>query len=378
MKDYTMFLPNYTVSADNYRYIPHVTHEFGKKAVVIGGKIAMSKTKEALLEAVKESELEIIDFIWYGNDCTYENIEKLMENPSVSEADMLFGVGDGRAVDTVKSLGKKIRKPYFAFPTLASNCAGTTAVCVVYNADGSFKEYDYLERPPYHTFINISVIADAPAKLLWAGIGDALSKECEVLFESRDKVMYHTPLMGRCVAKVCTALLVEYGKQALQDCHNKKASFELEQVALDIIVSTGMVSNFMTHENQPNPNEDYYYNSSLAHCLYYGASLLPECEKHLHGEIVAYGVLCLLTYDEQFGELEKIMEFNRSIGLPITLDEIGIKKSNLNMIAEKSSTVVKWKYIPGTPTKEKFIKAIMDNDEKGKVFKASERIEADD
>lgn len=377
MQAYTMFLPSYTVSPDNYKDVPHVTHEFGKKAVVIGGKTAMSKAKEALLEAVKGSELEIVDFIWYGDDCTYENIEKLMENPSVSEADMLFGVGGGRAVDTVKSLGKRIGKPCFAFPTLASNCAGTTAICVVYNADGSFRDYDYLERPPYHTFINISVIADAPAKLLWAGIGDALSKECEVLFESRNKFMYHTPLMGRCVATVCTAPLVEYGKQALQDCNNKKASFELEQVALAIIVSTGMVSNFMTHENQPDPSENYYYNSSLAHCLYYGASLLPECEKHLHGEIVSFGVLCLLTYDEQFEELEKIMEFNRSIGLPITLDDIDIKKSDLNIIAEKSSTVVEWKYMPGTPTKEKFIKAILDTDEKGKILKASKGTEAD-
>ena len=68
-----------------------------------------------------------------------------------------------------------------------------------------------MHAPSYHTFVNTKIIADSPEKLLWAGIGDALSKECEVLFASRDKFIYHTPLMGQCISKVCTTPLVEYG-----------------------------------------------------------------------------------------------------------------------------------------------------------------------
>ena len=47
-------------------------------------------------------------------------------------------------------------------------------------------------------------------------------------------------------------------EQALEDCRQRKPSFALEQVALDIIISTGIVSNFETHEAQPNPKDDYY------------------------------------------------------------------------------------------------------------------------
>lgn len=43
----------------------------------------------------------------------------------------------------------------------------------------------------------------------------------------------------------------------------KKLDFALEQVALDIIMSTGIVSNFATHENQPDSKDNYYYNSRL-------------------------------------------------------------------------------------------------------------------
>ena len=121
-----------------------------------------------------------------------------------------------------------------------------TAITVIYNSDGTFKEYYYLKQPAYHTFISTKIVADSPEELFWAGIGDALSKECEVKFACRDKDMYHTPLMGECIASICTDPLVKYGKKALEDCKNNNPSFELEQVALDIIMSTGIVSNFAT------------------------------------------------------------------------------------------------------------------------------------
>lgn len=366
MSKYSVFLPSYSVGEDCYKEIPYITRKYGKKAVVIGGKTAMEKAKVELLDGIEGSEVEILDFVWFGGDSNYENVEMLRRNPNVQKADMLFGVGGGRACDTVKTLADLEDKPFFTFPTLASNCAACTAITVIYNQDATFKEYYYMKGPAYHTFINTKVIAESPEKLLWAGIGDALSKECEVLFASRDKFMYHTPLMGACIAKVCTNPLVEYGKKALEDCRKNHPSFELEQVALDIVISTGIVSNFATHEAQPDPKDNYYYNSSLAHCVYYGSSMIPECEKHLHGEIVAFGVLCLLTYDNQIEERDRIMAFNKSIGLPITLAEIGMKESDLSKVAKKAASVVEWTYVPGTPTEERFIQAIHDTNAAGK------------
>ena len=366
LSSYSVFLPSYSVGPDCYREIPYVTRKYGTKAVVIGGKTAMQKAKPELEAAIRGSKVEIVDYIWYGGDSNYENIEKLKANETVQNADMLFGVGGGRACDTVKTLADMLDKPFFTFPTLASNCAACTAITVIYNADGSFKEYYYMHGPAYHTFVNTKIIADSPEKLLWAGIGDALSKECEVLFASRDKFIYHTPLMGQCVAKVCTTPLIEYGAAALEACRKNEADFALEQVALDIIMSTGIVSNFATHENQPDSKDNYYYNSSLAHCVYYGASTLPQCERHLHGEIVSFGVLCLLTYDGQIKERDRIMQFNKSVGLPVTLDELEISKEDLTKIADKAESVVEWTYVPGTPTKEKFIRAMIDTDAAGK------------
>lgn len=371
MSNYSVFLPSYSVGEKCYDEIPYVTRKYGKKAVVIGGKTAMAKAKPYLEEAVKNSDTDIIDYIWFGGDSSYENVEKLKNDPAVKAADMLFGVGGGRACDTVKMLGDQLDKPFFTFPTLASNCASCTAISVVYDSNGAFKEYSYLKQPSYHTFVNTAIIADSPVDLFWAGIGDALSKECEVLFAAREKFMYHTPLMGTTIAKMCTDPLVDFGKKALEDCKNNVVSFELEQVALDIVITTGIVSNFATHEAQPDPKDDYYYNSSLAHCVYYGSSLVPKCENHLHGEIVSFGVICLLTYDNQLEQRDRIIRFNHSVGLPVTMDEIDMTVDDLDAVVNKATSVVEWKYVPGNPTAELFRQSILDADAAGKKYLAS-------
>lgn len=183
--------------------------------------------------------------------------------------------------------------------------------------------------------------------------------------------MIHTPLLGKAIASASTEPLISFGKKALEDCKNNVPTEAIEQVALDIIITAGLVSNFTVHENNPNPEEDYYYNSSLAHCVYYGASLFPQCERqHLHGEIVSFGVLCLLTYDGQFEERNRIFEFNHSIGLPCTLGEIALTPDDVPAIAHKAASVVEWKYVPGNPTENALINAILATDKAGKEFLA--------
>lgn len=173
--NYNLYLPSYSIGPDCYKEIPHVTRFFGKTAAVIGGKTAMAKAKKAMIDGVAGSDVKLLDFIEYGGDSTYENGDALIANPTVRDADMIFAVGGGRACDTGKYVADKLDKPLFTFPTVASNCASVTAISVIYNPDGSFREY-YYPKLANHCFINSAVIADSPEQLLWAGIGDALSK----------------------------------------------------------------------------------------------------------------------------------------------------------------------------------------------------------
>ena len=361
---YSVNLPNYSIGEGCYNEIPYVTRFFGKSAVVIGGKTAMSKTKDKILKAVENYDVKIVDFVLLGGHSTYEKVNKLMEMDVVKNADMIFAVGGGRACDTCKYIANEMDKPLFCFPTVASNCASVTAISVIYNSDGSFREY-YYPKIANHTFIETSVIAYSPEELLWAGIGDALSKECEAVFSSKEDKLSHTPLMGVQLSHICTDPLVEFGKKALEDLREKKASYELEQVTLDIIISTGLVSNMTTQM------PDYYYNSSLAHCVYYGSTVTKGGHKHLHGEVVSLGVLCLLTFEGHNEEREKIAKFNMSLGLPVCFDDIDVNESEFEAMADKAMTTAEWEFRPKNSgiDRESFIKCMKDENEFGRKLK---------
>ena len=363
MSHYSVFLPSYSVGQDCYNEIPEVTRRLGRKSVVVGGKTAMEKAKESLLDGVKGSNVEILDFVWYGGNSTYENAEMVMKNEKVKEADMIFAVGGGRAVDTCKVVADKLDKPFFTFPTIASNCAACSAIAVMYNQDGTFKEYYYIKAPAVHTFINTKVVAEAPETYLWAGIGDALSKQTEVLLASSGKKLSHTPLIGRQLSYACDEPLLEFGKKALEDCKMNETSYELEQVALDIVMSTGLVSNLSSKPGM------YYYNSSLAHAFYNGSTVVQEAEAHLHGEIVSFGVLCLLTYDKQFEKRKKLFEFNKSVNLPVCLDDLNIKKEDIPKIAARANGITEWSCVPYEVTEEKFVQAVLECDEAGQAYR---------
>ena len=359
---YTVTLPSYSIGTDCYRQIPYVTRFFGRTAVVIGGKTAMEKAKPALLEGISGSNVDLLDFVWYGGDSTYENGDALIEKAVVRSADMIFGVGGGRACDTAKYVADKLDKPLFTFPTVASNCASVTAISVIYNPDGSFREY-YYPKLAIHGFINSGIIARTPEPLLWAGIGDALSKECEAVFSSKDDALSHTPLMGRQLSGICTDPLVEYGAKALASIRSNTPSFELDQVTLDIIISTGIVSNMTTTE------QDYYYNSTLAHCVYYGSTVTQKGHQHLHGEVVSLGVLCLLEYAGDEKEFDRIMGFNHSIGLPVCFDDVEIEESEFDRMADKFVTTTEWAHLPAGVTREDFLEAMRRTNAKGRAFK---------
>ena len=77
---------------------------------------------------------------------------------------------------------------------------------------------------------------------------------------------------------------------------------------------------------------------ATAHSVYNGFTALEECEKIMHGEIVAFGTIIQLVLENApMDEIEEVMDFCVSVGLPITLEEIGVKdKKRVIIAAEKA------------------------------------------
>lgn len=327
MQNYSMALPHYSIGPAIYDDIVQFCSPHGKKIIAIGGHKAMAAARPLLTQALAGSELKILDFLWYGGEASYENVAQLQQHQLVQEADMIFAIGGGKALDTCKCLSVKLQKPVFTFPTIASTCAAVTTVAVMYHPDGSFCEPFYFLQPPVHAFINTAVIAAAPSQYLWAGLGDTYAKYYETTVSSRGDTLTHYNALGVQMSRQCLEPLLQYGQHAMEDNKQQRCTYALEQVVLAVIVTTGLVSILVTREHTAD------YNSGLAHSIFYAMTTLPEFEKdHLHGAVVGFGVLLLLLCDGQLEEFERLYQFNRAVGLPVSLQELQITPEQMEAL----------------------------------------------
>lgn len=334
MSDYSIFMPNYTIGEHAYSQIPGICRPYGRKIAVVGGHKAMAAIQEELDSVIDPTEMEILAYVWYGGECSYENIDMLTKTKEIQDADMIFAVGGGKATDTAKALGEQVGKPVFALPTIASNCSGCTSVSIMYHPDGSFFKPFFLSKPPVHTFISLTVIAKSPRQYMWAGMGDTYAKYFECTISSRGERLSHYVGLGAVISRMCLDPILDYGKKALEDNEQGQVSQELEQVVLAIIVTTALVSILVTRDRIID------YNTGLAHGIYYALTSFPEIEEgHLHGEVVGFGVLVLLLVDGQEEMFQKLYDFNQSVGLPTCLGDMNMTAGQLPQVIEKTLEV---------------------------------------
>lgn len=344
------YLPCYTVGPDAYDRIPEVCGRFGKKAVAIGGHKALAAAKPYLERALSGSEIQLLDMLWYGGEASFENAQMIAESESYQNADMIFAVGGGKALDTCKYAAKFLSvKPVFALPTIAATCAASSAESIMYYPTGEVRDTLQLGRPVEHIFINTEIIANAPDLYLWAGIGDTMAKHFETELASRGKPLSFKQALGVEAGSMCYKPLLTYGAQAIADCKNGIASEAFEKIVLTNIITTGMVSGLV----------GVTLNTGIAHCVCYGLTYIPHIEKnHLHGELVSYGVLVQLFADGKDEMVDALYPLYQAIHLPTKLADIEVRQEDLPTIIKQALMVEDISCVPYTVTAEMLMGAI--------------------
>jgi len=346
---YSVYFANYTIGEDAYEHVNEVCSRFGSSALLIGGELALKAGKEKLLQALKNTDsaspVTILDTVLFGTDCTYQRMDELAALAKDLHADMIFGMGGGKALDTAKGTAEKAGLPVFTFPTIAATCAATTALSVVYKEDGNFDSFYFFDKPARHSFINTEIIAQAPERYLRAGIGDTLGKYFECHFAARGDKLQHSSALGREISNMCYLPLLEYAEDALKECREHKAGVALEQAVLANIVSTGLVSLLVLDD----------YNCAIAHSVYYGLVLLPGFEEeNLHGDVVAYGVLVQLMVDKEEVQAKEMKAFLQKLGIRTTLAEMGVslERNALKPVLTETVTGPDMEHIPYEVTED--------------------------
>ena len=128
------------------------------------------------------------------------------------------------------------------------------------------------------------MIAKAPKEYFWAGVGDGISKAPEVEHAvaaavERGVELPHTAVLGAAIAASSKDAFYKYGEQGIKDVENRTVSRAIEEIALDILVSTGYASNLVNQD-------DFYYNSCHAHAFYNATTAIKKEKEPLHGQVV--------------------------------------------------------------------------------------------
>lgn len=265
----------------------------------------------------------------FSAESCMEEVYRLADILREKNCDVIVGVGGGKVLDTTKLVADEVDKARIILPTSASNDAPAANWAAVYTPEGVHITGRRSRRATELVLVDSTVIANAPARLFSAGIGDALATwfeamACENSYTPNCVVKgYRRTRAAMAVCKECFDILMEDGVRALKAVKAHVATEAVENVIEANVLLSGLG----------------FINGGLAasHGLHAGFSEIPGCAAYTHGEKVAFGLLCELILENAPDELiDKILKFLYDVDLPVTLAQIGIELNdeNLSIIAE--------------------------------------------
>lgn len=292
------------------------TSNYGKNAYVICDEFILNRAIEEAGPSFKDAG-NTATFEKFSGQITQEEIDRNRALVVKQGADIIVGIGGGKTLDTAKAAAYFEQLPVVIFPTTASTDAPCTALAVIYNADGSFDRYLFLPTNPDVVIADTTILAAAPTRFFLAGIGDALATyfEARACYHSNGNnlVQMKPSLTGLGLSKLCYDTVLEYGQQATLAVSKGLSTPAVEKIIEATIYLSGVGAEAG--------------GLAAAHAVHNGMTAVPDLHHAQHGEKVVFGLLTqLVLEDSPKEELETVIKFIKTIGLPLTLEDLGMKE----------------------------------------------------
>lgn len=286
--------------------LPEIAATLGRMPVVVADPVALDREGSALANTT---------VLRFAGEITKAEIARLTEAARSAGADVVIGMGGGKAIDSAKGVAKRLSVPLVIVPTIASNDAPTSRLIVVYDEQHAIAEVEFLDTNPDIVLVDTAIVARAPRRLLAAGIGDALSKTFEAhacaRAGGRNFFGGAIPIAALALADACYATILRDGVAALEACDRREPDAALENVVEASVLLSGL--GFESG------------GLSLAHSLTRGLTAHPKLAGALHGELVAYGTLVQLAHEGADRALQAdVARFAGTCGLPVRLADLGL------------------------------------------------------
>ncbi|MBH8566482.1 iron-containing alcohol dehydrogenase family protein [Nostoc sp. CENA67] len=291
----------------------------GSRPLVVAGR-TLATVQKSLQPILKEQQLQIAQAD-YGADCCEATLKSLKKAAKEHKADVIIGVGGGKAMDTAKLVAHQLELPVVTIPTSAATCAAWSALSNVYSPEGAFLYDVALSRCPDLLILDYDLIKTAPQRTLVAGIGDAIAKwyEASVSSGHSQQTLIISAVQQ---ARVLRDILLQKSTAALE-----QPGSEVWQEVVDAnVLLAGVIGGLGGAQCR----------TVAAHAVHNGLTHICG-HTSIHGEKVAYGILVQLRLEEmiQGNQLaatarQQLLKFYAEIGLPQKLADLGLGNITLS------------------------------------------------
>jgi glycerol dehydrogenase len=336
----------------------------GKTPFILVSENGKKRVDGPIAESAKEFNTNVTYEI-FQKECSRTEINRIIDIFKKSGCDVIVGIGGGKIHDTAKAVAFYTETPVVIVPTIAGTDAPCSALSVIYSDDGVFEEYLFLPKNPNMVLVDTKTISKAPARLLVSGMGDAMATYFEARAckrsDSGNFIGGKYTVTSMAIAKLCYDTLIADGVKALVAAKAKVCTKALEH-----IVEANTYLSGIGFES---------CGIAAAHAIHNGFTAIPETHHYYHGEKVAFGTLSqLVLEDAPNDEFEEVINFCLNVGLPTTLEDLGIhdvKTEDLMKVAELAcSPDDTMGNMPFEVTPQMVCDAIIAADQLGRYYKA--------
>lgn len=368
----------YVQGQDEIKNLGYFVRTFGESALLIAHPDDVQRVQEKLDQTAEKFEITFVESGFCG-ECSRQEVKRLQELAKEKNCKCTIGLGGGKAIDTAKCVAEG--EALIIVPTIAATDAPTSHSAVLYTPEGAFDDYAYFKQSPSVVLVDTTVIANAPTRFLVAGMGDALS----TYFEARANVASFT--------RVNAGLPCGYREGVCEEARGTQTAFALATLCYENLIKDGVKAKIACDGNEVTPALENIIETNIllsgigfesgglaaAHAIHDGLTILEGTHKYYHGEKVAFGTLAQLALENaSTEELEEVMGFCTSLGLPVCLEDIGVSEitqEELRQVAEKSCIPEESIHaMPFPVTVESVMAAIKTADAIGKKYKATGKI----
>lgn len=307
------------------------TEVYGKKVFFLIDTFFFDTYAKKFAALYAESDSHILCERFAGQT-TESEILRCTEAARSLTPDVVVGIGGGKTMDTAKAVADNYGAATVIVPTTASTDAPAMGLSVIYTEEGEHIGARHYRKNPDLVLLDTEVIAKAPVRFLVAGMGDALATFPECRANERSfspnyvNSGYRQTLAAGAISRLCHEVVLAKGVSAKLAAEQGLCTKDVE----DVIEANTLLSGLGVQNTS----------CAGAHSIAEGLTVLPACNRLLHGEVVAFGVLVqLIVEGAPAEELDELYAFYDAVGLPTTFADLGIadaSEADLMLVAETS------------------------------------------